>query len=63
MAFIRIHQKQHEVGDWVRTTKAHKNFYGEFEVGTLVQVIAVEQRGYSITDDDGNTITEVGFTI
>lgn len=62
MAFVRTH-KEPEIGDRVKTTKIHKLEYGYFEVGTEVTVVGISERGYDIVDDEGNKMTEIGWTI
>lgn len=58
MAF-RKHNKTYSIGDWVITTKDHKNYYGVMETGTKVQIMDIGEHGYAIQDEYGNLITEV----
>lgn len=62
MAF-RKHNKTYSIGDWVITTKDHKNCYGVMEAGTKVQIMDIGERGYDIQDEDGNLVTEIGYVI
>ena len=65
MAWIEQKRKI-EVGDRVVTTRLHKHpcGIGYFEKGTEVKVTAIDDmRGYSIEDDEGHSITEIGWVI
>lgn len=65
MAWVAQRRKI-EVGDRVVTTRKHIHPWGigYFEVGTEVKVTAIDNmRGYSIEDDDGHAITEIGWVI
>ena len=65
MAWIET-KKKIEVGDYVITTKKHQHPFGigYFEKGTPVRVTAIDDmRGYSIADDEGHQICEIGWTI
>ena len=65
MAWVE-QKKKIEVGDYVITTKKHKHpcGIGYFEKGTRVKVTAIDNmRGYSIEDDEGHSIAELGWTI
>ncbi len=59
MTFVRTH-KSPEIGDRVKTTIEHSNFAGYMEIGTEVTITNIGERGYSIKDDEGNEITEIG---
>ena len=61
MAFIKYNSPK--IGDTVITTVKHENFAGYFEKGTMVKVIDIGERGYNIEDEDGNKMTEIGWTI
>lgn len=65
MAWVE-QKKKIEVGDYVITTKKHKHpcGIGYFEKGTRVKVTEIDNmRGYSIADDEGHSITEIGWVI
>lgn len=61
MGFVKYNPIK--IGDTVRTTMIHENFAGYFEIGTLVKVINITNRGYDIEDEKGNKILEIGWTI
>ena len=61
MAFVKYNSIK--IGDEVKTTIEHVNFAGYFEVGTIVKVINITNRGYDIEDEKGNKILEIGWTI
>ena len=61
MSFIKNPSVQ--IGDTVQTTVKHESLSGYFEIGTVVTVTHIGDRGYSIQDKDGNRITEIGWTI
>ena len=60
MAYIK--RNNFGVGDMVRTTEIHSSCAGYFEIGTIVKIIGISQRGYDIEDDDGNQMFECGFS-
>ena len=66
MAFIKT-STGYKIGDLVKTTKIHSTFEGYFEVGTIVRIIGVSERGYNIQEDgEGTTkhiMYEVGWVI
>lgn len=61
MAFVKNYSVK--IGDTVQTTVIHKSSAGYFEIGTIVTVIGIGDRGYDIQDKDGNRIIEIGRTI
>lgn len=62
MAFIK--NNTNEIGKWVITTKKHSSFVGTFSVGSRVKIIGIDPiRGYSIEDDEGNRMYEIGWEI
>lgn len=66
MAWIEQEVKRIKVGDYVTTTKIHKHPWGMgyFEKGSKVKITAIDDmRGYSIADDEGHSITEIGWVI
>ena len=61
MAFIR--HNSIKIGDTVKTTIIHDSDSGYFEIGTLVKVIDISERGYDVEDEDGNRMIEIGWVI
>lgn len=65
MAWVE-QKREIKVGDRVVTTRKHNHPWGigYFEKGTEVIVTDIDNmRGYSIEDDDGHSITEIGWVI
>lgn len=62
MAYIK-NKNQYEVGEKVKTTVIHDSCAGFFEIGTIVTVTGISERGYDIKDDEGNCVTEIGWVI
>ena len=63
MAFIK-YRNEYEIGDRVKTKIMHESLEGYFEIGTEVTVTDVNNiRGYTIEDDEGNKIIEIGWVI
>ena len=55
---------QFNIGDWIETTVEHNSLYGTFTVGTKVKIIDIDpMRGYSIEDETGNRMLEIGWTV
>ena len=67
MAWVETKKKKKiELGDYVVTTRKHNHpcGIGYFEKGTLVKVTDIDNmRGYSIEDDEGHTLIEIGWVI
>ena len=61
MAYVKY--KTIEIGDKVKTKMTHSDFVGYFEVGTVVEVIGISERGYDIKDSEGNKMLEIGWEI
>ena len=62
MAFIK--NETPKIGDWVRTTRTHSCLCGTMVRGSLVKIIGIDSmRGYSIQDEEGNRVLEIGWTI
>ena len=56
--------RQFNIGDWIETTVAHNSLCGIFTVGTKVKIIDIDpMRGYSIEDETGNRMLEIGRTV
>ena len=55
---------QFNIGDWIETTVEHNSLCGTFTVGTKVKIIDIDlMRGYSIEDETGNRMLEIGRTV
>lgn len=62
MAFVEYHKNN--IGDTVKTSLVHENFLGYFEVGTEVKIVDADPfRGYTIEDEHGHRISEIGWVI
>lgn len=62
MAFIK--NESPKIGDWARTTRTYSCLRGTMLRGSLVKIIGIDSmRGYSIEDEDGNCVLEIGWTI
>lgn len=62
MAFIK--KNTNKIGKWVVTIKEHKALNGTFTVGSRVKIVDIDPiRGYSIEDEHGNKIIEIGWVI
>lgn len=61
MAFIK--NNTHEIGDWVVTTRVHESMVGKFTKGSRVKIMDIGERGYSIEDENGNRVVEIGWVI
>lgn len=62
MAYIK--NNTYEIGDWVLTTRVHESMVGKFTKGSLVKITDIDQiRGYTIEDEDGNRVCEIGWII
>ena len=63
MAFIKKNNS-HQIGDFVVTTKQHESMEGIFLKGSTVIITDIDPiRGYSIEDEDGNRMVEIGWEI
>lgn len=52
------------IGDWVETTVEHESLSGTFTVGSKVKIIDIDPMwGYSVEDEDGNQMWEIGWTV
>lgn len=62
MAYIKNNETK--VGKWFTTTKEHDSVLGKFTTGSKVKVTNVDQmRGYTIEDEFGNSVSEIGWII
>ncbi len=63
MAYIKT-INQLEIGTKVVTIIEHKSMGGKFEIGSEVIIIGIDPiRGYSIQDNYGNKMIEIGWVI
>ena len=60
MAFVENWSPK--IGDKVITTKKLENSAGYMETGTIVTITNISDRGYDLTDDKGNKVTECGWS-
>lgn len=55
---------QFNIGDWIETTVEHESLSGTFTVGSKVKIIGIDPMwGYSVEDEDGNQMWEIGWTV
>jgi len=53
-----------KIGEWVVTTKKHSCLARTFAKGTRVKVVnSDDMRGYTIEDESGNRMYEIGWII
>lgn len=57
MAFKKY--DSYKIGDKVITTKIIGSCAGEFEIGSIVEIIGINPRGYDVADNEGNKVLEV----
>lgn len=60
MAYIK-HNEELKIGDRVITTREISSMIGTFTVGSEVTITGIGERGYEITDDEGNSMCEIGW--
>ena len=62
MAFTKNNTPK--IGDWVTTKRVHENLLGKMTRGSRVKIVDIDQmRGYTIEDEDGNRVSEIGWEI
>ena len=61
MAYIQ--NNNYEIGNWVFTTRVHESMTGKFIKGSRVKITDIGERGYSIEDEEGNRVVEIGWII
>lgn len=62
MAFIKNNSLK--IGDLVKTKRVHSCLNGTMARESLVKIIGIDSmRGYSIEDEEGNRVSEIGWTI
>jgi sorbitol-specific phosphotransferase system component IIA len=53
-----------EIGNVVKTTKEHSSVLVKFTKGSIVKIVDIDHvRGYTIEDENGNRVSEIGWTI
>ena len=63
MPYIK-NNSRHEIGDVVVTERTHSSLAGTFTKGSKVKVVDIDPiRGYSIEDENGNCMCEIGWVI
>jgi len=51
------------IGKTVKLTQIKGSLSGHFEIGSIVKITATDdRRGHTFEDDDGNRVTEAGFS-
>lgn len=50
-----------KIGDYAITTRTLISFVGCIAYGARVKITGISDRGYDLTDELGNTVTETGF--
>ena len=59
-----VKNESNKIGDWVITCHNHSSLSGTMLAGSRVQIIGIdEMRGYSIQDEEGNRVIEIGWEI
>lgn len=61
MAFIK--REHFSIGDKVELYSEHHNIYGTLEAGSIVTITGLTEDGYNVADDEGNTMSGLGFDI
>lgn len=56
MAFIKYNN--YKIGDKVKLIKQVANCYGYFEKGSIVYISNINPRGFDISDNEGNVVSE-----
>lgn len=59
-----IKNSTNEIGNVVTTTREHSSLLGKFTTGSHVKIVDIDPiRGYTIEDENGNRVSEIGWTI
>ena len=59
-----IKNSTNEISNWVTTTREHCSLVGKFTTGSHVKIVDIDPiRGYTIEDENGNRVSEIGWTI
>ena len=57
-------ESRFNIGDWTETMIEHESLFGTFTVGSKVKIIDIDpMRGYSIEDEAGNRMIEIGWIV
>lgn len=53
-----------EIDTVVKTTREHSSMVGKFTTGSHVKIVDIDPvRGYTIEDENGNRVSEIGWII
>lgn len=53
-----------EIGKVVTTRREHSSLLGKFTKGSVVKIVDIDPvRGYTIEDENGNRVIEIGWII
>ena len=59
-----IKNSTNDIGDVVTTAREHSSLLGKFTKGSHVKIVDIDPvRGYTIEDENGNRISEIGWII
>lgn len=59
-----IKNSTNEIGSIVTTSREHTSILGKFTKGSHVKIVDIDPvRGYTIEDENGNRVGEIGWTI
>ena len=59
-----IKNSTNEIGNMVTTTREHSSLLGKFTTRSHVKIVDIDPvRGYTIEDENGNRVSEIGWTI
>ena len=59
-----IKNSTNEIGNVVTTTREHSSLLGKFTTRSNVKIVDIDPvRGYTIEDNLGNRVSEIGWTI
>ena len=59
-----IKNSTNDIGDVVTTTREHSSLLGKFTKGSHVKIVDIDPvRGYTIEDENGNRVSEIGWTL
>ena len=59
-----IKNSTNKIGIVVTTTREHCSLLGKFTKGSHVKIVDIDPiRGYTIEDENGNRVSEIGWTI
>lgn len=59
-----IKNSTNDISDVVTTTREHSSLLGKFTKGSRVKIVDIDPvRGYTIEDENGNRVSEIGWII